>query len=1350
MPIEIAGIALPRVHRVVTRERADFVSHRIPGLDGDVVQDMGRRSVRLEIEGIFFGTAAGDDLDALRDVYKAREPVDFLAEIVGQAYFSQVILEELAVQQAATEPEQFSYRLTVSEYVPPPQPATGFAAPDIDAALELEALDFMDLIQLPDLLSAPEFGDPTPPLQSVLDSVGSTLNGLGGPAEELQGLFGSSGGGGPESAEITAGDGTLSTRLNTEVDDGNVLQLIEDQVNRLTSAGQSTGDAQHQVSGGVSTLQSLASGFVPPDISQNPAIEQGFQAIQQLLPVSATDLLGGLPEQMEQFFGGLQGDLVGALGGILDKFSVLSQLGIGTSVRLPAPDPLPNGIPFDTASNAAQRRDVQAVNTEIQRLLDRLPNPLNARSLLELVSTQLQQLPRAHVPLQNLPIFDELNDKLETVLIWLASDGAGVSAHIAQTSNQLSTYIRAAFYDNGTTPVKNRLEALTTAVDLPDLQNHLVAAVAGLNVLAAKVRNNNSAGTATEIAMLATHLNAIRSAGVDIREHWITGTASILAAELPVLGEQLEERMADLLLLSTPTSEWAILSLATAPLHALLDTTGLNDFIGGIRSLFDSVTNLIEQLNIAGISDDIQGVIDTGTQAIQDFRNLLVNVTIEIATLMNRMEQAIEDIGIADLVAALRSVLEDFEQLVANGLLEIFQPIRDFLQTAFDQINNFIAGFDPRVILQAIVDLIQVLTNLLSDPVLQDTIARLKGALESVNTELGNFSFRSVTDVVVDGIGVVKGVFEIGLRLPMPDSVASEVRKALNALPNGNDLRGITDTLESGLEDIIEEGAKPVLLAIKDKPAEFVREVEQYSPDHYLGDRLSAPYQEFVGKLEALKPTQLMAPVSTELNRLLDEVRRVADPTQVFSLLQGPFDSLYNALDGIDPQALIQPLQAQLTAGIHTVTEHLPLDAADEVFGQVDSIAQEIKKAVDAAGDIRDVLALVDTRFASLSDAEAQVRQMGDDIVAKLNSVSDMSAITAALTSVEASLDAAQSAFLKPEILTPLDALLGQLDSLDAQNRLIALVQAQRGFPLASLQALDTSDEKDALLALLADFDPMDDAFTEPLSILEDRKESFQSARTILTAFFQQWQTRYFQSNGPLSRYRQKNLSLPQLKNLLETTVREQLTNTLAPIFKAVQQFQALVNAILDELIALITSLETQINGLLEITDALERLRQAIHGLVEGLENLDITFIATEIQDIFDAVKIQLQAINPQTIANLLKTTFDHLLDAIDPNTLLGLPVLDGKHQQLIDMLRSRDPKVLLTDTVQPEFDKVLNFLRLLDISGIIQTFLDRIESLQTELTSELDRTVVAYEAMIDAIPSDLQGELSVSFSAST
>lgn len=191
MPIEIGGIPLNRIHKLATLEQASLVEHRIPGLEGNVVQNMGRDSVRLQVEGIFYGPTAKDDLEALRELYKAREPVDFLAEIVGEAYFSQVVIHRFEVFEAAGSPDEFGYLLHIAEYVEPPEPE---AAPDfaaVDESILDAAQSFMDAATLPDLIgSIPNISNPLEPLNGALDGVEEAMGGLQSVADGLQSLFG--------------------------------------------------------------------------------------------------------------------------------------------------------------------------------------------------------------------------------------------------------------------------------------------------------------------------------------------------------------------------------------------------------------------------------------------------------------------------------------------------------------------------------------------------------------------------------------------------------------------------------------------------------------------------------------------------------------------------------------------------------------------------------------------------------------------------------------------------------------------------------------------------------------------------------------------------------------------------------------------------------------------------------------------------------------------------------------------------------------------------------------------------------------------------------------------------------
>lgn len=173
MPIQIADLTLSRVHRITTLEQSAFVHHRVPGAAGDVLQDLGRRSVRLRIEGICFGPTAKDDLQALRGLYVAREPVDFIADVVGQTYVSRVALDRLEVSDSADDPEQFAWTLTVSEYVEPP-PRADAALDAVDAAIAADAAALMDIATLPDALalgSLPEISNPFEPLSGALAPV---------------------------------------------------------------------------------------------------------------------------------------------------------------------------------------------------------------------------------------------------------------------------------------------------------------------------------------------------------------------------------------------------------------------------------------------------------------------------------------------------------------------------------------------------------------------------------------------------------------------------------------------------------------------------------------------------------------------------------------------------------------------------------------------------------------------------------------------------------------------------------------------------------------------------------------------------------------------------------------------------------------------------------------------------------------------------------------------------------------------------------------------------------------------------------------------------------------------------
>ena len=179
-------MTLEHLTHVDVTEQVRIVRHAVPGMMGDLSQVLGRPSVEVTFRGIFYGPGAADDLAGLRQALATRAPVDFFTEAVGEGYFAQVLIAQLAVAQRAGYLDQFDYSCTVVEYVEPPAPVQANPLGALDAGLLDEAAAFMDDVQnaidvvskLTDLIgNVPDFGSPTERLGGIIDEYTSILGG---------------------------------------------------------------------------------------------------------------------------------------------------------------------------------------------------------------------------------------------------------------------------------------------------------------------------------------------------------------------------------------------------------------------------------------------------------------------------------------------------------------------------------------------------------------------------------------------------------------------------------------------------------------------------------------------------------------------------------------------------------------------------------------------------------------------------------------------------------------------------------------------------------------------------------------------------------------------------------------------------------------------------------------------------------------------------------------------------------------------------------------------------------------------------------------------------------------------
>ena len=185
---------VPHIEAIASRESRRLARLAVPGLLGDLHQDLGRDALEVELSGSLSGDQARDDfLKELRAQFLAGEPVDFVADIVNESELEQVLITAFDLEESADRPEEFRYRLMLREYTEPPEPpglGDDFGA-DVDGLLDLDVNLGLDLLDLPGLLGeVPQIGDLLAPVAPAAQQLRDSLAGAAavlGPLDELLG-----------------------------------------------------------------------------------------------------------------------------------------------------------------------------------------------------------------------------------------------------------------------------------------------------------------------------------------------------------------------------------------------------------------------------------------------------------------------------------------------------------------------------------------------------------------------------------------------------------------------------------------------------------------------------------------------------------------------------------------------------------------------------------------------------------------------------------------------------------------------------------------------------------------------------------------------------------------------------------------------------------------------------------------------------------------------------------------------------------------------------------------------------------------------------------------------------------
>ncbi|MEM9519490.1 MAG: hypothetical protein AAGA37_09225 [Actinomycetota bacterium] len=184
---------VPAIQSIRAVESRRIARLPVPGLDGDLQQDLGRASLAVEIIGSLHGDNARDTfLEDLQQRFRAGTPVTFVADITTATELEEVVIEHFSVEEVNDGADGFRYHVVIREYVEPPPPPGLLDSLDGDFLDDIAGLADLALagLELPNLLgSVPSLGDPVAPILPVLDGVEAAVSavpeGLNAVAEVL-------------------------------------------------------------------------------------------------------------------------------------------------------------------------------------------------------------------------------------------------------------------------------------------------------------------------------------------------------------------------------------------------------------------------------------------------------------------------------------------------------------------------------------------------------------------------------------------------------------------------------------------------------------------------------------------------------------------------------------------------------------------------------------------------------------------------------------------------------------------------------------------------------------------------------------------------------------------------------------------------------------------------------------------------------------------------------------------------------------------------------------------------------------------------------------------------------------
>src|SRR4249919_4292611 len=115
----LAGTELPQVQQISTADLRALAEHKPPGMDGSLLQNLGRAPTTITLSGVATDPKALELVATLKRDLRTGSAVPFVADITTGCAIDNVLIDDLQVRQVAGKPDRYAYVVTLREYIEP-------------------------------------------------------------------------------------------------------------------------------------------------------------------------------------------------------------------------------------------------------------------------------------------------------------------------------------------------------------------------------------------------------------------------------------------------------------------------------------------------------------------------------------------------------------------------------------------------------------------------------------------------------------------------------------------------------------------------------------------------------------------------------------------------------------------------------------------------------------------------------------------------------------------------------------------------------------------------------------------------------------------------------------------------------------------------------------------------------------------------------------------------------------------------------------------------------------------------------------------------------------------------------